>query len=745
MTFSKALFCCLTCIFPPAAGLFAQCSFPLILRTTKDYCVGSSLLLSSDHALQKIVWYRDGVAVDSIFAAESLDKTGAVVTDNIYPSAICLDNADNLYVSDYPNSAVKKYVPGSTTGTIVAGGHGKGNGPDQFNTGASIRVDDQGNLYIFDPSGGRIIKWLPGAPTGVTLLKTNVENANFEGAHALLIDCAGNIFLGDNYRRLVQEWKGGTGAPETLFHLQPLAYIDNEAFAINIEEDGAGNLLVLDGSFNALSRYPPGDTTGLLIAGTNKDLYGTDGKLAPYDFWLNRDDTAYICYLSAHNVVQLAPGGGSGTVLFSGSSGGLGLPACIARDIKGNFFVGDQGNSNVREYKLTSFIDTSFTPVAPGRYYAVVKDMLGNTRTSDTIFVNTPNAGLPSIGITATATSAPVCVPIAFTATVANEGATASYQWEVSGVKVGDGSLQYSNNLFANGDKVYCILTEQNGCLADTVSDTSNVITLAIDPQGTASVAIAADPPIVCGKHPIVFTATVTNGSNQPVFQWLVNGAPLAGDDGAIFSSDGLKGGDIVYCRITNDDICGLAKSNSVPVIVGTAPVIPPGQLFTIPYGKTLQLDPVINGEAATWLWTPSLGLSDPKVADPIASPLSTTKYLLKAISPQGCSDSGTIVVDVFTPASLPTAFTPNGDGRNDIFYMLGAPTGSRIVDFAVYDRWGQAVFRVHDAMPGDPTAGWNGYIHGQAAPIGTYPYQLILETPDRQRHNYSGTVVLIR
>jgi gliding motility-associated-like protein len=371
--------------------------------------------------------------------------------------------------------------------------------------------------------------------------------------------------------------------------------------------------------------------------------------------------------------------------------------------------------------------------------------MRGYTETTPPVVINPAPVGNPSINITSTATSTPICTPISFDATATDTGAGPSFQWEVSGVKVGDGSLHYSNNLFANGDEVYCILTTATGCDNRLIADTSNIITLAIDPRGAATVAITSAPSIACGKQPISFTATVTNGAAQPALQWLVNGIPVPGDNSTAYTSDTLQNGDVVYCQITSDDACGLAKSNSIPVIVENTPVIPPGQIFNIVYGKSLVLEPVIEGDAATWLWTPAAGLSDPTIANPIASPPTTTTYLLKVTSAHGCSDSNNIIVYVYTPASMPNAFTPNGDGHNDIFYMLGAPLGSRIIDFSIYDRWGQKVFQVHDAMPGDPAGGWNGYINGRPAPSGTYPYELLLQNPDGRRRLFRSTVVLIR
>ena len=142
---------------------------------------------------------------------------------------------------------------------------------------------------------------------------------------------------------------------------------------------------------------------------------------------------------------------------------------------------------------------------------------------------------------------------------------------------------------------------------------------------------------------------------------------------------------------------------------------------------------------------SPSAGLSDTTTRDPVADPSGSTDYNLQVVASDGCQASGTIAVKVFIPLSIPNAFTPNGDGRNDVFYVAGGPEGSRLADFSIYNRWGQKVFQVHDCPTGDPAYGWNGRINGQAAVAGTYVYSAVLVVAGGVRRAYQGTVILLR
>lgn len=165
----------------------------------------------------------------------------------------------------------------------------------------------------------------------------------------------------------------------------------------------------------------------------------------------------------------------------------------------------------------------------------------------------------------------------------------------------------------------------------------------------------------------------------------------------------------------------------------------------TILPGESLTLQPVIDGDVSNYLWSPATGLSDPHIVNPIAAPLKSTLYTLQVFSAEGCQASAQIKVTVFAPLRIPNAFTPNGDGKNDIFYVLGGSEVARIKDFSVFNRWGQKVFQRTDLLPGDPGSGWNGNYKGSAAPPGAYIYTVNILFQDGTSQLFRGTVVLVR
>jgi gliding motility-associated-like protein len=94
---------------------------------------------------------------------------------------------------------------------------------------------------------------------------------------------------------------------------------------------------------------------------------------------------------------------------------------------------------------------------------------------------------------------------------------------------------------------------------------------------------------------------------------------------------------------------------------------------------------------------------------------------------------------------NIPTAFTPNADGLNDVFYLLASPDVEIVKDFSVFNRWGEKVFQVNSVPPNDPNFGWNGYFKSVHAPAGAYVYQATIRFTDGKEQFFKGTVVLIR
>ena len=156
--------------------------------------------------------------------------------------------------------------------------------------------------------------------------------------------------------------------------------------------------------------------------------------------------------------------------------------------------------------------------------------------------------------------------------------------------------------------------------------------------------------------------------------------------------------------------------------------------------GETIQLN---ASGAVYYKWTPDNGsLDNPAISNPIAKPVdSVTVYTVQGMNLWGCIDTATITVyvDKDVDQFVPSAFTPNGDGKNDVFRIVRLKH-QRLVDFRVYNRWGEAVFQTSN-----PEDGWDGTWKGTPQDLGSFMYEVIVALPSGENKVYKGNVLLIR
>ncbi|MBD2755456.1 gliding motility-associated C-terminal domain-containing protein [Spirosoma validum] len=145
--------------------------------------------------------------------------------------------------------------------------------------------------------------------------------------------------------------------------------------------------------------------------------------------------------------------------------------------------------------------------------------------------------------------------------------------------------------------------------------------------------------------------------------------------------------------------------------------------------------------------WSPAEGLSCPTCAVTWAKPFNTTRYTVSVKNlDEGCQKEVSVTVSVGAcTVYAPDAFSPNNDGVNDVFYIIGSACTQRIAELTIYDRWGEIIFRKENFAPSDPASGWNGMYQGILAGSGTYAYTLLVDYIDGMSNRSKGTVMLVR
>jgi len=345
---------------------------------------------------------------------------------------------------------------------------------------------------------------------------------------------------------------------------------------------------------------------------------------------------------------------------------------------------------------------------------------------------------IPTVNIAASSDEICAGAQVTFSVTGTNGGSSPSYQWLLNGNNTGTNSPNFTSANLVNGDVISCILASNASCALGTA--TSNSITMQVNAQPQPSVGIAASANPVCDGTPVTFTATPTNGGTTPTYQWLLDGNNT-GSNSSTFIDSTLKNGNIIICRMTASTTCpDSVFSIPVTLVVYQLPTItfnPDTVLLTANGG--IQLAPIVNGQIVQYQWTPAGGLNATNIATPIASPVTSIVYQLSVTDNNGCMATGKVVVIAALPLELPNAFTPNGDGHNDIFRI---PSGVQfnLQELDIFDRLGIRVYTTRNIGEG-----WDGTYNGQPAPIGTYVYLVKGKTLAGEPVVLKGTLMLIR
>jgi gliding motility-associated-like protein len=179
------------------------------------------------------------------------------------------------------------------------------------------------------------------------------------------------------------------------------------------------------------------------------------------------------------------------------------------------------------------------------------------------------------------------------------------------------------------------------------------------------------------------------------------------------------------YTLLAFDSSNCFSANASVRIVVYEPPVINAGRDTTIVAGSAVQLNALVSTDVTEYLWSPSTGLSCTACLNPVATPKTTTTYRFIAWNPGICSSDDLMKITVKCGKEnvfIPNSFTPNGDGLNDRFYVLG-PGLESVMSMRIYNRWGNLVFERKYINANDPAQGWDGKFNGQDVPAGMYNY----------------------
>lgn len=315
------------------------------------------------------------------------------------------------------------------------------------------------------------------------------------------------------------------------------------------------------------------------------------------------------------------------------------------------------------------------------------------------------------------------------------------YTW-TPGTFLQDSTVQNPTAFVAKSMNYAVQTVGRNGC---RIVDTLHIIV----PQH--ELTVGPNDTVACRYQPIPLTASGGDGYNW----YEVQGGVFTDASGSLSCTTcqfpiATPAQTTTYAVVFTNDVNrgnsnnpgsaeGCPDTLQMRVIINPLPnVFSTNQDTTIGYGKHVQL---FAKGASQFAWTPVGSLDDPNSPAPIAAPKETTTYIVSGVDSNGCINRDTVKVTVSYVNNLliPSGFTPNNDGRNDVF-KIANPSFQRLMEFRVFNRWGQEVFSTTDI-----NSGWDGTWKGVDQPVGTYQYLIRIGSPDGKAETYKGDVTLVR
>ena len=303
-----------------------------------------------------------------------------------------------------------------------------------------------------------------------------------------------------------------------------------------------------------------------------------------------------------------------------------------------------------------------------------------------------------------------------------------TYTWQFGDGTTGTGATPTKAYTVPNTYTIQLRATTANGCADSTTQP------ITIEPAPTAAFT-ATD---ICLGKPITLlntsTGTITN------YTWAFGDGTIGTGNNPI-KTYATTGNYTISLTATSQYNC----TNTAVQNISVAPVLITTNTAdtTLTQNQPLQLQ---ASGGASYSWSPNSNLSSTAVPNPTftSSTIGTYNLSVMGTTTQGCQGTATVIVRVWSSKDyiwIPTIFTPNGDGVNDVL-QITCNGLSNLQRFAIYNRYGQLI---HLQTNCNNNSQWNGTYLGKAQPTGTYIYTYQGTTYNGQQITGKGTVVVAR
>lgn len=361
------------------------------------------------------------------------------------------------------------------------------------------------------------------------------------------------------------------------------------------------------------------------------------------------------------------------------------------------------------------------TNLSPGSYIVTVTDSKGCTQTQTAMI-----GGSSGLSVSSTATDATCGLTNGAVKALISGGSGPDYFYSWSnGVTSSTGNLATQISNLASGTYTITV-TDAKGCTTTTFATV---------------VQIAVNTPVINSNQTVVCQgdSTILSSSGFNSYNWLPNRG-LESVTGSSVIAFPLA--NVTY-TVTATDANSCTSTASIAITVNPSFPVSAGPDKTTVSGTGVTIGGNPTGPVtATYSWAPSSTLSSSTTSNPLASPTQPiTIYTVSVVDAAGCIETSTVTVTLdenCTEIFVPTAFSPNSDGENDILFVRGTCIAK--LYFAIFNRWGERVFYTENT-----SNGWGGLFNGKLSDTGVYGYYLKATLNNGQEVDRKGNITLLR